>query len=126
MRPDPAAKFTGQLFDAAPGLYYYGARYYDASVGHFTQPDPIVEDLRRPQTLSRYAYVSNDPLNATDPTGNFLVPAELSPPRGGSSYPTWPERCERSLAGHDSRRFWMPSVTRRKERPCKGSSVGSY
>lgn len=26
-------KYTGQQHDSATGLYYYGARYYDPSVG---------------------------------------------------------------------------------------------
>ena len=39
------------------------------SVGRFLQPDPIVQDPFDPQGLSRYAYVRNDPVNQTDPTG---------------------------------------------------------
>ncbi|MCO5242349.1 MAG: hypothetical protein M9927_00670 [Anaerolineae bacterium] len=35
-------RFTGQREDAAIGLYYYGARYYDPQLGRFAQPDTIV------------------------------------------------------------------------------------
>ena len=28
-----AYKFTGQELDSETGLYYYGARYYDATIG---------------------------------------------------------------------------------------------
>jgi RHS repeat-associated protein len=31
-------KFTGQKIDAATGLYYYGARYYDRDIGAFLSP----------------------------------------------------------------------------------------
>jgi RHS repeat-associated protein len=30
--------FTGQRLDST-GLYYYGARYYDATIGRFISPD---------------------------------------------------------------------------------------
>lgn len=35
-------KFTGQRLDDT-GLYYYGARYYDATIGRFISPDPFVQ-----------------------------------------------------------------------------------
>jgi RHS repeat-associated protein len=62
-------KFTGQRLDAT-GLYYYGARYYDASIGRFISPDTIVPDPANPQSLNRYSYCLNNPLKYTDPTGH--------------------------------------------------------
>jgi RHS repeat-associated protein len=71
---DPSHRFTGQrLDDAATGLYYYGARYYDATAGRFVSADPIVPAPGNPQSLNRYAYVLNDPVNLTDPTGHFSI-----------------------------------------------------
>lgn len=32
-------------------------------------PDPLLGDIGNPQSLNRYAYVANSPLNATDPSG---------------------------------------------------------
>ncbi len=63
-------KFTGQELDAETGLYFYGARYYDPLLGRFIQPDTIVPNLRNPQDLNRYSYVSNNPVNYIDPTGH--------------------------------------------------------
>ena len=52
------------------GLYYYGARYYDPALGRFIQPDSIVPSPANSQALNRYAYVYNNPLRYTDPTGH--------------------------------------------------------
>ncbi len=60
--------FTGQRFDASSALMYYGARYYDPVLGRFTQADPIVPSPA-PQSLNRYAYVTNNPVNFVDPLG---------------------------------------------------------
>jgi RHS repeat-associated protein len=35
-------QYTGQINEPSFGLYFYGARWYDASLGRFISPDPIV------------------------------------------------------------------------------------
>jgi len=62
--------FTGQRLDAT-GLYYYNARYYDATIGRFISPDSEGQQVNNPQTLNRYSYCVNNPLNRTDPTGHW-------------------------------------------------------
>ena len=47
------------------GLFQMGARSYDPAQGRFVQPDPI--GLAGGANL--YAYVSNNPVNAVDPSG---------------------------------------------------------
>lgn len=59
-------RFAGRRFDNETGLYYYRARYYASSVGRFMQMDSIGSQ----DDLNVYAYVGNDPLDRTDPSGN--------------------------------------------------------
>ncbi len=61
--------FTGQRLDDT-GLYYYNARYYDATIGRFISPDTMIQDPSNPQTLNRYSYCLNNPLKYTDPSGH--------------------------------------------------------
>src|SRR6185437_1337089 len=48
--------------------YAYG-RYYSSRLGRFMSMDPLSGSLALPQSLNRYAYVTNDPINMIDPTG---------------------------------------------------------
>ncbi|CAG4927215.1 hypothetical protein R69919_05491 [Paraburkholderia gardini] len=63
----PASRFgyTGQQYLAPLGLYYYKARMYSPELGRFLQTDPV--GYR--DDLNWYAYVGNNPINFTDPTG---------------------------------------------------------
>ena len=63
-------RYTGQLEQAEIGLYYYGARWYDTVSAHFVQADTIVPSPGNPMAWDRYAYVLNNPLKYTDPTGH--------------------------------------------------------
>jgi len=63
--------FTGQRKDDETGLYFYNARYYDPVLGRFIQADTIVQSPSNPQTLNRYTYCNNNPVNYTDPTGHW-------------------------------------------------------
>jgi|GEM_PF-390263 len=62
--------FTGQERDNETGLDYMHARYYSNMTGRFTAPDTLLGSLVNPQTFNRYAYVDNNPLNFSDPTGH--------------------------------------------------------
>jgi RHS repeat-associated protein len=64
-------KFTGKRLDET-GLYYYGARYYDANIGRFISADTMITDFTNPQTLNRYSYCLNNPLKYTDPSGHGI------------------------------------------------------
>ena len=77
---DSRFTYTGKEKDDS-GLYYYGARYYDADAGRFTQPDPISGSLGNPQSLNKYVYVLNNPNKYVDPSGmaNEVLEGDLAP-----------------------------------------------
>jgi RHS repeat-associated protein len=62
-------KFTGYERDSETGLDYAFARYYNSRLGRFMSGDPGPRDLSDPQTLNRYSYTRNNPVNLTDPMG---------------------------------------------------------
>jgi RHS repeat-associated protein len=53
------------------GLDYAYARFYSNRFGRFMSMDPLSGKLGNPQSLNRYAYSANDPINKIDPTGMF-------------------------------------------------------
>ena len=48
-----------------------GGRVYDPEIGRFLSPDPFVQYPGSAQGMNRYAYVGNNPLSFTDPSGYF-------------------------------------------------------
>ncbi|MFA7061591.1 MAG: FG-GAP-like repeat-containing protein, partial [Pedobacter sp.] len=75
--------YTGQELDYETGLYNYNARIYDPDLGRFLTPDTIVPDPGNPQSLNRYSYVQNNPVNAIDPSGH--VTYNINSNGGGSN-----------------------------------------
>ena len=78
-------RFTSYDRSNATGLDYAVNRTYDSKQGRFTQVDPIgmkSVSLSDPQSFNLYAYVQNDPVNYTDPTGLDLM-----------SEPHWTDIC---------------------------------
>ena len=78
-------RFTGKEKDDS-GLYYYGARYYDDSVGRFLAADSILPDVFDPQLLNRFAYVRNNPIKLVDPDGHIpllAIPLLATAPQWG-------------------------------------------
>lgn len=63
-------RYGGYQADDETGLLYANARYYDPSIGRFLTPDPTVpKDGADYLGLNRYAYVKNNPIKFTDPSG---------------------------------------------------------
>jgi RHS repeat-associated protein len=74
--PDNASnhyRFTGKERDQETGLDNFGKRYYGSALGRFITPDPLLNSGQpwNPQSWNRYAYVENNPLRYTDPTGLY-------------------------------------------------------
>ncbi|MGH9969968.1 MAG: RHS repeat-associated core domain-containing protein [Pyrinomonadaceae bacterium] len=87
--------------DSETGLDYFLARYYSSTQGRFTSPDEFAggpdslysfaddasenptfyADLTNPQSLNKYQYTYNDPLNFTDSDGHCplcLIPVAIA------------------------------------------------
>ncbi|RAP24773.1 hypothetical protein C2W64_02780 [Brevibacillus laterosporus] len=62
--------YAGELYDEESGLIYLRARYYDPNEGRFITEDTYKGQVDNPLSLNRYAYVHNNPLRFTDPSGH--------------------------------------------------------
>ena len=92
---NPARFIIGERKDAVSGLHYLNARYYDPKLRMLIQPDWF--EVAEPGVgTSRYAYSFNDPVNLSDPIGNYAVgleqegegveaPAVATPSRGAET-----------------------------------------
>jgi len=82
------SRFLGKLgyyFDSDLVGYLVRARYYDPLQGRFRSRDPVpengVEFLHLFPDMTKYAYVKNNPVNQTDPSGaDYTLPSALCLP----------------------------------------------
>jgi len=88
-------KFTGKEQDPETGLYYYGARYYDARLGRWISVDPILNDylpvvpvndaarrhnqnlpgmggVYNAKNIDLFSYSANNPIRYVDVDGNVI------------------------------------------------------
>ncbi len=67
-------KFGGKELDQGSGLYYFNARYYDPQTGRFISADTRLGGHPwQTDVLNRYAYVLNNPIKNSDPSGHGIV-----------------------------------------------------
>jgi RHS repeat-associated protein len=60
-------RYISGYLDSSAGLYKFGARYYDATTGRFTQTDPTGQEP------NPFAYAEGNPISNIDPTGTATV-----------------------------------------------------
>ena len=75
--------YTGQM--KVDDIYYYNARWYDPEIGRFMQADTLVPGHQGTQGFDRYAYVNNNPLMYTDPSGHWFRNTNLMLTDGGAA-----------------------------------------
>ncbi len=64
--------FHGKAVDQDTGLSYFGARYYDPTLGRFMGIDSAGFKEENLHSFNRYAYGNNNPYKFTDPDGNAV------------------------------------------------------
>ncbi|MDO8051427.1 NBR1-Ig-like domain-containing protein [Janthinobacterium sp. SUN211] len=74
--------FTGHEMLDQLDLVHMNGRVYDPLTAKFLSGDPLVSDPKNGQNYNRYSYVSNNPINLTDPTGFLETPLGTAIPGG--------------------------------------------
>jgi RHS repeat-associated protein len=107
-------EYTGQLNIPELSLFDFKARAYDPTLGRFLSADPA----GYASDVNSYAYVGNDPVNGTDPSGMAEPqPAKLKSGDGNGGPPCW---CYGSGGyGTSGASGWIPYIP-----PCGGAAGG--
>lgn len=66
-------RFASKPEDEESGLAYFGARYYDPTLGRFMGVDPVAPNPEQAHSINRYAYANNNPYKFVDPDGRIPV-----------------------------------------------------
>ncbi|WP_444901929.1 RHS repeat-associated core domain-containing protein [Microbulbifer sp. SSSA007] len=61
--------YTGHEMLDEVGLIHMNGRVYDPTLARFVSADPLIDGITSVQGYNRYAYVHNNPLTYTDPSG---------------------------------------------------------
>jgi RHS repeat-associated protein len=64
--------YTGYKHIKDLDIIHMGGRIYDPTLGRFLQADPHIQAPSNSQSYNRYAYVLNNPMSITDPSGYFF------------------------------------------------------
>lgn len=90
---------------------------YDPLIARFVSADPHIQDLINTQSLNRYAYVNNNPLAYTDPSGYFSIGKLFK-----SIVKAVTNLLDNDRARGHSGRWWLP---RTRWSPCCRRDLGS-
>jgi RHS repeat-associated protein len=97
--------YRGEQYDTDLSLYYLRARYYNPVTGRFLNVDPLAGRGQR-----RYEYAGANPVDGSDPSGNFVLASywpQMAPLQINISFPSWCSQAGSGTMGSD-----LP--------PCKG------
>ncbi len=64
--------YTGHESVEHMDIIHMNGRIYYADIGRFLQADPFIQQADNLQNYNRYAYVLNNPMSFTDPSGFFF------------------------------------------------------
>jgi RHS repeat-associated protein len=95
-------KFTGYERDGETNLDFAQARYHNSNLGRFSSADPLGGTLLVPQSLNKYVYVANNPMNFVDPSGLQCADADRVAEGGTCISPGWVQT-EKEGVFYDSR-----------------------
>ncbi len=65
--------YSGEQFDNGLQIQYLRARYYNQNTRGFNSLDPFNGNIGDPQSLHKYVYTHNAPVNGVDPSGEYLL-----------------------------------------------------
>ena len=66
-------RYRGYYYDTETGLYYLQSRYYDPEIGRFINADSYAStDATGLLSTNMFAYCENDPVNGSDPNGEWI------------------------------------------------------
>jgi RHS repeat-associated protein len=88
--------FTSYERDPESSNDYALQRYNANRLGRFMSPDPVMGAAADPQSLNRFSYVANDPINGVDPNGTDFA------------FLNWPfDYCVHHPRWDDNTEFWL-------------------
>jgi RHS repeat-associated protein len=105
-------QYNGKELSPETGLYAYGARYYDPTIGRFTGVDPISDQFPH---VSTYNYAENEPVGSIDLHGlQRLKVTDIGPMGLSTEYPT------------TERRHFTTQLGAIAKHPIVAAKVGAY
>lgn len=70
--------YRAEEWDPDLSMYYLRNRYYQSATGRFWTQDSYEGFKQRPQSLHKYTYANNNPVNMHDPSGRFAITNALT------------------------------------------------
>ena len=68
-------RYRSYYYDKETEFYYLNSRYYNPEMGRFLNADSVIGANQDLLAYNLYAYASNNPVNFSDPSGNWKIPA---------------------------------------------------